>query len=295
MSRAIHYAELMSAFHNRFGIIPDYEHILECTYTRLITPGGTVADIGAHSGRHTAVFANLVGDGGSVHAFEPLPSACLDLLSRKLGHQVKLHQCAISTRRGRETFIHAQGAPEESGFRVKTYNRPELVRPEQIEVSVVPLDDYIGQFEMLQFIKVDAEGAEIDCIESARQTISRFRPFISVEYGQPGYSAYDLHRGDLFNLASSIQYQVGDLFGAICHDLETWERVCDAAHWDWYLVPNERVEEWRARLLQSQAAFIATAEPQAAAIVTADLVIVQQPLPERVSLPRSLLDRLHLR
>lgn len=248
MQRAIVHAELMAAFQNRFGIIPDYEHILQRTYERLITPDGTVVDIGAHTGRHTAVFANLVGPTGAVHAFEPLPFAFETLRNRGFGANVHLNPCALATRHGEENFVYARGSPEESGFRVKAYNQPELVHPETIKVSVRPLDDFVDEFAGLQFIKVDAEGAEVGCLESGRKTISRYRPFISVEYGQPSYSAYGLERRSLFDCADSLGYRVGDMFGAVCGDAQTWERVCDVAYWDWYLVPQERLDEWRSKL-----------------------------------------------
>ncbi len=248
LERAVVHAELMAAFHHRFGIIPDYEKILECTYSRLIGPGATVIDIGAHSGRHTAVFAELAGPTGRVHAFEPLPMAMASLRARGLGPHVTLHACAIANRRGLESFIFARGAPEESGLRLKVYNQPDLVTPETIEVMVCPLDDFIDDFDGLQFIKIDAEGAEIGCLESARHTIARHRPIISVEYGYPGYSAFDLHQSSLFDIASSLGYVVGDLFGAVCSDRSMWARVCDAAYWDWYLVPAERVTGWQAAL-----------------------------------------------
>ena len=73
MNGAVVHAKLLGAFHNRYGIIPDYEHILECNYRRLIGPANTVFDIGAHVGRHTRIFSEIVGPQGAVWAFEPLP------------------------------------------------------------------------------------------------------------------------------------------------------------------------------------------------------------------------------
>ena len=57
----------MARFHTTHGIIPDYEHILEDDYRRLVSRGTTVIDVGAHAGRHTAVFADLVGAEGTSH------------------------------------------------------------------------------------------------------------------------------------------------------------------------------------------------------------------------------------
>lgn len=267
MSNALANVAFMEGLIQRFGIQPEYEHVLECTYRRLISPGATVVDIGAHAGRHSASFAELVGPTGAVHAFEPLPLACGYFRSRGLGPQVVLHQQAVAERNGMTSFVFAAGSPEKSGLAEKTYNDPGSVRPERIEVAVSPLDDFIDQFDGLQFVKIDAEGAELECIRSARQTIARFRPYITVEYGQPAYSAFDLARRDLFDLAASLGYHVGDLFGATIDTLAEWERICDRAYWDWYLIPGERLAPWRAAL--------SFGEPDAAPALRADLAIIR--------------------
>ena len=248
MSRAAIHADLLADFHNRLGIVPDYEHVLECGYRGLIDSGDTVVDVGAHTGRHTSVFAELVGPEGLVLAFEPLPDARDMLEARGLGPQVRLLPFALADVPGRAPFIHARGTPEESGLRRKNYNRPDLVHPEEIEVDIRRLDDFLADFRGLAFVKIDVEGAEIACIKGARAALDRFRPFVTVEYGRPSYSAYGNEARTLFDLAKSFGYVIGDLFGAVCRDVAEWGLVCDVAYWDWFLVPQERVDEWRARL-----------------------------------------------
>ena len=247
MSTALSNAQLMTVLH-RLGHVPDYERILEATYRLFIPKGGTVIDIGAHTGRHTAVFAELVGEAGMVHAIEPLPDAIRSFRLRNLGSNVQVHQLAISQTTGTGPFIHARGTPEESGLRVKTYNRPDLVVPEKIEVKTCPLDILFRDMGELDFVKIDAEGAEIECLRSGHELLSRTRPLISVEYGYPGYSAFGFERRSLFVQASSLGYLIGDMFGGLCRTVEVWDTVCDAAYWDWYLVPQERTEQWAAVL-----------------------------------------------
>jgi len=160
MSRAAVHANLLADFHNRFGIVPDYEHVLECGYRNLIASGDTVVDVGAHTGRHTAIFADLVGPNGLVLAFEPLPEARSLMEARGFGPQVRSLPFALADIAGRAPFIHARGTPEESGLRRKTYNRPDLVHPEEIEVDTRRLDDFLGDFSRLAFVKIDVEGAD---------------------------------------------------------------------------------------------------------------------------------------
>jgi FkbM family methyltransferase len=244
---AVTHARLMGYLHGQ-GFIPNYENIIEDTYRKLIPAGGTVFDVGAHTGRHTVVFADLVGPEGCVHAFEPLPDAFAALQKRRLGVNIHLHALAIAEHCGESDFVFAKGAPEESGLRQRQYNRPERVEPKTIKVKTCPLDDFMEKVSFVTFIKIDVEGGEIGCLRSGRGLIMRHRPWITVEYGRPAYSAYGHELRTLFDEAASLNYVLGDLFGAVCEDLKTWEKICDRAYWDWYMIPKERVGEWMTRL-----------------------------------------------
>lgn len=248
MSPAVSYAHLMAAFHNRYGVIPDYEAMLEATYRRVVSPGHVVADVGAHTGRHAAVLRDLVGPSGAVHAFEPLPWAADILRNRGLGPTVHIHAVALSDQAGETEFTFCRGTPEESGLKPKAYNQPGLAQPEQITVQMARLDDFAELFPRLDFVKVDAEGAEVSCLKGARSLLARHRPFVSVEYGHPSYSAHGLTAQSLFEEAAHQGYHVGDLFGAVCRTPEEWQAVCDVAYWDWCLVPRERLAEWTSKV-----------------------------------------------
>lgn len=240
MNLAIVHAKLLARL-AEFGCRPDYERILESVYRSLIRPGETVIDIGAHAGRHTRVFAELVGPAGHVHAFEPLPVAMKTLLGAGLPRWVTLHSQAVGLKRGSSSFVFANGAPQESGFLARKYNFPDRVTPEAITVEACWLDDLIDRFERLSFIKIDVEGGEIDCLRSARRVIDRYRPWISVEYGQAAYQAYGYERRTLFDEAVSMKYAIADLFGAVCGSIEVWEQTCDRGAWDWILIPQEKL------------------------------------------------------
>jgi FkbM family methyltransferase len=245
MNDALTHTKLLRLFHHRYGMTPDYEFILECDYRRLICPGDTVFDIGAHVGRHTRTFSEIVGPRGNVWAFEPLPLQFSTLEALNLGPQVKLFNAAVSDQPGRSCFVHARGTPSESGLRQRIFNAPDLADPETIDVDVVRIDDFIQQIPSLQFAKIDVEGGEIGCLRGAVETLRRWRPFVAVEYGAQSYSAYGHTRRTLFDFAESNGYVIGDLFGAVCENLDTWDAVCDVIYWDWFLVPQERIAEWQ--------------------------------------------------
>lgn len=116
-----------------------------------VRPGMTVADVGANVGFHTVVLAQLVGEGGRVHAFEPFPQT-VDLLRANVWRHgcgnVLVHAQAVSDRAG---TVHI--SPDPAG------RSGAKLAPAGIEVRAVRLDDVLDAVP-LGFLKVDVEGAE---------------------------------------------------------------------------------------------------------------------------------------
>jgi len=232
------------------GSVPDYESLLERAYSRLLKPGHVVIDIGAHGGRHTEPFLAAVGPRGRVFAFEPLPHMASALSSRfSRISNCSVYAKALSRTPGRAAFTFVRNAPEESGLRRKAYNIPDP-ETETIQVPVSTLDKEFRWRWRLDYIKIDTEGAEIDVLEGGRNLIRRCSPIISVEYGRPAYSAYGHTAMTLYEQARSMGYVLGDLWGNPIRTPEAWQKVCDAAYWDYFMIPEARIDEW-SRALKS--------------------------------------------
>ena len=137
------HAALLAQLHSQYGVVPDYEYILECGYRRIIPVDATVIDVGAHAGRHTTIFSDLVGPGGTVLAFEPLPHLAMALRDRGFDHRVQVHECALSDFAGCSSFTYMRGTPGESGLRERISNAPLQADPVTIEVRVRQLDEFL--------------------------------------------------------------------------------------------------------------------------------------------------------
>jgi hypothetical protein len=155
---------------------------------------------------------------------------------------VTLYNLAPSNFVGRSSFVHATGTPEESGLRERTiYTAPDQARPMPIEVAVSTLDLTLADWRRLDYIKLDIEGGELDCLDGARETIVRCRPVISVEFGYAGYSATGHKPADLTRFASDLDYRIFDIpFTEYRTDADFLENV-DGYFWDFFLVPQERM------------------------------------------------------
>lgn len=234
---------LLRRLRDRYGVSLNYENILRDNYLRFLAPGAIVIDVGAHVGEHLERFLEKAAPDGYVHAFEAVPSLADALRERfrDRSHLLEVHNVALSDYEGTSEFVFAAGTPGESGLKQRRFNRPDLARPQQIEVRVRRLDDCVGDLPRLDYIKMDIEGGEIDCIRGARATIARHRPILSIEYGVATYSAYGHQQRTLWDVAREIGYGCVDIFGNRLDSLDEWCRACDQVYWDYYLVPREKL------------------------------------------------------
>ena len=142
--------------------------------------GTTFLDCGAHIGLFAVVGAQLVGETGKVFSFEPTPNT-----REVLEEVVRLNDCqqivevraeAISKESGTATFF-------DTGDQVSNAN--SLVRTQRHEaglsVPTVSIDDFVAERNLkVGVIKIDVEGAELDALRGAFETLRTQRPPLSL-------------------------------------------------------------------------------------------------------------------
>lgn len=149
-----------------------YEAEKQLLMARLIKSGSVVLDIGANVGFYTLLASSLVGNEGSVFAFEPLPSN-IDYLERHLKmnavHNVTLIRAAVSDRSGMASF--QAGGSNSTG---------RLDEKGAIPVEMVSLDElfFKGVFPLPDYLKIDVEGAELSVLNGARHLLGKSCPMI---------------------------------------------------------------------------------------------------------------------
>lgn len=144
--------------------------------------GDIVIDIGAHIGTYTLNGAKRVGEKGMVVSFEPDPEN-FALLSKNIQtnnlRQVKAFNAAVGERKGDKKF-RMDFDPLLSGF------RGQHVKAE-IATQVFTLDEVAKQLNLrhIDWLKIDAEGAETQILEGAHQVLSNIVKNIIIETHHP--------------------------------------------------------------------------------------------------------------
>ncbi len=179
--------------------IGSYEYSKRIEFERAIPRGAVVFDVGAHSGFYTLLASVLVGPGGRVFAFEPLPRNQTFLLEHiRLNHvqNVTVFKVAVSDRSGTATFQEGQtsamGRLTESGGG-------------GLLVDTVVLDELLssGQLPGPDCIKMDIEGGEAAALAGSREVLRRFCP--TVFLATHGRTVHVACRGLLEDLGYSLR------------------------------------------------------------------------------------------
>jgi hypothetical protein len=139
----------------------------------------------------------------------------------------------------------ANGVLRRTGLNRHIKRCPIAVR--DIVVDVDTIDAQAAALERLDYIKLDVEGGEMNCLRGAQRAVHRHRPFISVEYGRSSYLAYGETALSLFEWSVQNRYLISDLFGNLIEDESEWLQVCDTSYWDFFLLPQERRDFWVSR------------------------------------------------
>jgi FkbM family methyltransferase len=153
----------------------DMERILRTA----LNANSNCVDIGAHQGVFLKRFMELSPQGRHF-AFEPLPD--LAAVLKRDFPQADLFFCALGNHSGRVKFCHAVEVPAWSGLRRQPY--PMNTEVKSIEVELRRLDDMLPDDVPIHFIKIDVEGAELEVLEGAVNTIQRYKPSIVFEHAK---------------------------------------------------------------------------------------------------------------
>jgi FkbM family methyltransferase len=193
----------------RFGVHGYFEWRNIAIAKALCRPGDTILEIGANIGTETIGYADIVGPGGKVYAFEPLPSnvaALYESLRLNPGHNVEVFPLAVGACCAPLRF----SIPTEAGYSGLGHLNLGGVAggSETIEVECVTLDSLSARLGPAKAIFMDVEGAEILVLRGARNYLAQCRPAIVLEADARWLGRLNFTPADLGNELSSCAYDL---------------------------------------------------------------------------------------
>jgi len=150
-------------------------------YRQILRPNDVVVDAGANIGAFTVFFAQAVGPGGIVLAFEPqrivFQTLCANVALNDLTN-VHCYQMGLASQVGslKTAPVDYAATNNFGGLPLGNYSGGETIQVNQLDNFNVP---------SCRLLKIDVEGMEIDVLKGATRFIERYQPILCVENDRP--------------------------------------------------------------------------------------------------------------
>jgi FkbM family methyltransferase len=149
-----------------------YEYEKQKAIQRELKAGDVMYDVGSNVGFYSLLASVLVGEAGHVYAFEPAPDNLIVLKKHLEINRVRnctVVEAAVTAFDGNAAFD-----PSDDRF------TGHLAATGNVRVRTLTLDRLLqdGGLRPPNLIKIDVEGAELDCLRGASSIVQNFRPVI---------------------------------------------------------------------------------------------------------------------
>lgn len=184
-----------------------WEQWITNVFRQAIRPGMRVLDVGANIGWYSLIAAELIGPTGRLTSFEANPSMA-DIVHRNLVVNGFLDRAQVeakavyseSKQLEFQVYEHFKGSSS-------LFATPEAATSfkdtlKTLQVDAVSLDDFLPPGSRVDFIKIDAEGAEPFILKGATRLLSENR-----------------HLQIMMEFSASILAQSYGSVGAFCRDI----------------------------------------------------------------------------
>jgi FkbM family methyltransferase len=177
--------------------------------------GDVVLDCGACIGDVSGLFARLVGPTGEVHLFDPVP------LHARYCHL----QASLNPSLAHVFHVNVMAVGGTSGQRAGSRTDSTQISPGGLSIdafSTISLDEYVSSKALprVTMIKMDIEGAEVESLQGASETIRQHKPRLAIAaYHKPE------HLWEIPHALKAHNYRL--FFGH--HSPVAWESVYYAA------------------------------------------------------------------
>jgi FkbM family methyltransferase len=179
--------------------------------------GMVVFDLGANLGQYTLLAAQIVGETGGVHSFEPgsrmFDELKFNVFLNGLSRRCVLNNVAVSDVSGVANLSkYAPGSEVYSSLGSHARREATVIGHE--EVRTVMLDDYVknaGIFRV-DFMKIDIEGAELPALRGAENLLSGSEaPVILIELADVNTDGFGYKAVETWDYLEKLGYRFYDI------------------------------------------------------------------------------------
>lgn len=186
-----------------------WENWITKVFRQELKPNMTVIDVGANIGYYTLMAANIVGPKGKVISFEANPETH-DILFRNihingyLERVTTLNKAVYLKSTSLEFNVLEKYQGSCSIFNLDFVEKHFLDKVKKIQVEAISLDEYIPQGNRVDFIKIDAEGAEPYILLGAERILNQNKDIIlMMEWAPHMLNHDDIKVSDLYQYLSN--------------------------------------------------------------------------------------------
>lgn len=221
----------------------------ECTFLidKLIKKGNTIFDIGGNFGWYSCHFAQLVGETGKVHVFEPtniIDDLKNNLILNEFIDRCRLNKTALGDKNGTATLF----IPKKLGTAfasLRKHNNQNSDDAINFSANIEKLDDYViaNKIDKVDFIKIDIEGAEYLALKGAEMILKKNKPMILLEIQEEHIKYFDHTPDELISYIKDLGFNIYDIdqneFGA----LRKIDSFSEAKNYNFLALKNDHILE----------------------------------------------------
>ena len=203
-----------------------YDRLTNEIIRKVLRDQSNCIDVGCHKGE---LLEDMVkyAPSGSHFAFEPLPHL-YSYLKDRFAHKATILPYALSNSNEEDVFHFVENMPAYSGLQRRSYDgkTPHI---QQIKVMKRTLDSVIPSSYLVDFMKIDVEGGEMEVLKGAVNLIQRSNPIILFECGLGANDHYGYNSAKVFETIHDLGLKLFTLDkwleGGDCMDLPTFEHL----------------------------------------------------------------------
>jgi FkbM family methyltransferase len=183
---------------------------------RVLDPGMTFLDIGAHQGIFSVVAAAKLARSGRVIAFEPSPSQTMRLALHFRWNglrppESRVERLALGAHSGEQRFFEVERGGDTTRNGLRAPQSGDAVH--EIAAPVMTLDRYAERrgISRMDVVKIDVEGGEIDLLHGASASLLRYRPILICELLDAATAPWGYPAREIASAVSELQYEWFDV------------------------------------------------------------------------------------